>query len=742
MCPRQSLHAMEQRTLAPRRILTFVVLTAALTATGVAAGGFGAVDPTLPDEFHPAQPLPGDRAEYALSLVHANGAVSAKALPHLRVESGPGQWTWDSTGVPRLAAVTITQTAGVWSYDPQGTESVEYAWGERVSFARDAAGTIYYERSSDNSFEYPSGYQGLLDGTTNYTSLRNVRQYVASGEVVVDCLIRTLPSSFKIHASARFGPCDVVHAVFDPDQSLPSGREHHALGQQVVGSHVDIQLRAIGQASTDFGMALVLEPGESEGPRLRVWYVEDLPYPVQLFVPHGDGNGTLHRLVSFQRGQPTGEPNAPAPLEPVTWSPLQAWGPSDFGVELAFKPSTAWQLALDDPNGRLRAFLAAHPKAYTEFAEGGNDVRRQGDSWRFQLREGSARFAVEIVRGPPDIVAEVGLPLPIPGQVTIQEAPIEEVFSSQEAPTRIPDLQSAAIRFQKITGEAPNGFTYTWSAGCPTGRLSTCAGPVAVAWREVTSSSAVPQLAGATLESNRTWSRIDLKTWGDGRLASLWTSSSSFLHRDALLPFVASSAAPGPAPPPPWAVPSRETVIGIGAVAGMLGLAYLFWPTIKGFAASLFSRTTDEEVLGQPGRRQIYEAIVAEPGIHLQALVRTTGQGKGTIDHHLRKLLAANRVVVAPGAGYTCYFPAGTDRRIVEAGPVLRAGSAKAILQAIAARPGANGSQIAAQVGLNRGTVLHHLKRLQAAGLVTVQTEAGVSRVFPTKAASLSLASF
>jgi predicted transcriptional regulator len=87
----------------------------------------------------------------------------------------------------------------------------------------------------------------------------------------------------------------------------------------------------------------------------------------------------------------------------------------------------------------------------------------------------------------------------------------------------------------------------------------------------------------------------------------------------------------------------------------------------------------------------------------------------------------AGLVVKRQAPGYTCYFPKGkVDRHLMGAAPSLRSDGSRAILQAVAAAPGASSRDLAARLGLAPSTVSYHLKRLEAAGLVAPGLRSGV----------------
>ncbi len=166
--------------------------------------------------------------------------------------------------------------------------------------------------------------------------------------------------------------------------------------------------------------------------------------------------------------------------------------------------------------------------------------------------------------------------------------------------------------------------------------------------------------------------------------------------------------------------------LGLGTLIAT-GLYYL-WPLAKGGLVGLFSRLRNDRLLDNSVRQHLHGLVEANPGIHHNALVRALGKGKGAAEHHLDKLVAGGLVLRHRGSGFTCYFPVGTDRRVMPGFQVTKSEGARQILEAMGR--GITGvRQLAAVTGLSPSTVSHHLGRLRAAGLVVGDGRTGYQAV-------------
>lgn len=175
------------------------------------------------------------------------------------------------------------------------------------------------------------------------------------------------------------------------------------------------------------------------------------------------------------------------------------------------------------------------------------------------------------------------------------------------------------------------------------------------------------------------------------------------------------SGTPPTAPGDP-APPTGQTA-GLLAAAGIA--LYLIWSKAKLGAAALFSRIHGDEALEHDLRRRIHEVVHDEPGIHFRALKRELGVARGTLEHHLDKLVHTGHLCESSSSGYRCFFPAGAvDRRVMEAAQALRTETARRVFHAARRMPGGSLAELAAEAGLSDASTSYHLRRLADVGLL------------------------
>ena len=127
------------------------------------------------------------------------------------------------------------------------------------------------------------------------------------------------------------------------------------------------------------------------------------------------------------------------------------------------------------------------------------------------------------------------------------------------------------------------------------------------------------------------------------------------------------------------------------------------------------NRADTENLLEQPTRNAVYDAVRNAPGIALTELVEVVAVTKSTIRYHVDVLGDAGLVGTAVVAGSLRVAPAEVD---AELAGVLHADANGTVLAAVAADEPASVTAIAEATDRAPSTVSHHLSTLEERGLV------------------------
>jgi len=159
-------------------------------------------------------------------------------------------------------------------------------------------------------------------------------------------------------------------------------------------------------------------------------------------------------------------------------------------------------------------------------------------------------------------------------------------------------------------------------------------------------------------------------------------------------------------PAVPWGFTLGGTGMALGALAFMVGG---------------LRHVDRQNVLEHPLRRQLLDAVIAEPGIHLRQLAARFGTAVTNTQWHLRKLEMAGLVKTEKSGGRRLYYPVAGGQ--VARQEALRHASitnpnAERLVQHLSENPGMTPTQLAESTMINPGTVRWHLRKLEATGLV------------------------
>ncbi|MHB1260302.1 MAG: hypothetical protein ACYC2H_01160 [Thermoplasmatota archaeon] len=88
----------------------------------------------------------------------------------------------------------------------------------------------------------------------------------------------------------------------------------------------------------------------------------------------------------------------------------------------------------------------------------------------------------------------------------------------------------------------------------------------------------------------------------------------------------------------PLALSGKAAFAAVAAVGGLVVMVkYLLWP--------LFTRHKEDDLLKNDRRRQIYEFVVKNPGVHFREALRATGIPAGSGQYHINRLVAAGLLI-------------------------------------------------------------------------------------------------
>lgn len=124
-------------------------------------------------------------------------------------------------------------------------------------------------------------------------------------------------------------------------------------------------------------------------------------------------------------------------------------------------------------------------------------------------------------------------------------------------------------------------------------------------------------------------------------------------------------------------------------------------------------------------RRQVYDCIRKNPGIHLRGIGKETDITLGTIRYHIDLLRRSHAIAVLEDRGYTHYFEnSGTYSASQQAVlKHMRNETTREILAVLAGNRFASRKDIAESLGIAGSTVTWHMKRLEEDGVIDVRTE-------------------
>jgi predicted transcriptional regulator len=190
------------------------------------------------------------------------------------------------------------------------------------------------------------------------------------------------------------------------------------------------------------------------------------------------------------------------------------------------------------------------------------------------------------------------------------------------------------------------------------------------------------------------------------------------------------------------AVAAAPTLVALGLGALALGgdgvrllqsrLSSLLGRALRaaGAAFPLFSRIERGDVLDNPVRARVLDAVAQEPGLSLSEVTQRAGIAWGTAVHHLRLLERHRLVVSVRELAHHRYFAADTPAAAQRAAvSVVLHPTARRIAEFVAQRPGTDQAGICRALRLNNPSASKHLSQFESRGLVQSQ-RVGRSRLY------------
>lgn len=678
-------------------------------------------------------------------------------------------------------------------WDPTGEGEETYQWGDPATVRLDDD-TVARLNTLHMAQESPAGLGSMqlfvvpASHRATAVALNGVFGFGFSFPGTVPGSSLDVDLSMDLMLWGRFTvPCTILP---DVPERLDLGREAAILrGCITAGSGDAISASAsVGEldgkevvvlrGSTRTTLADVLEEDEQDSVPTRnqdlldrpltikatLWLEPGNPYPVRavreyhLSIPEDRDLPSAYRLewnlqaLAWGDGAPllrTHEPVAePAPNLAI--GPRHVHGPDETGIEHPFPLSTAFDAAASDPEV-LGDFMAARPGAYVAQADllAFERGAESGLQWTMLATDGDAArwaFVSQTTRPVGSSITQL-LPADAPAQETVIEATAHDAEAGVidyvppgMVPDAVPTAASILDRWDtyRVDGlpDVPAGWGFSLLCADP----GSCDGAEWQTWAGA-SAATRPREFWSLVEGMQQ-EEVTVRANVQDPTMSIETSRESWQETRLLQDPLPAGGDATPAggsgqgsiqiDDQPWVFPAAAAVAGLGFLGLLAGALYTYGPNLK--AALLgFTRIRETQLLDHPVRRSIYQLIEAEPGIHMQEIRRRVGTGVGNTRHHLDKLEAAGMVVARVSESRRRFFvKAQTDRRVMDALHQVRSPAAARILEAIHARPGGMAKELAANVGLSPATVSHHLKNLEADGLVRLERRGRSLHAFVT----------
>lgn len=686
-----------------RRLLSALMVFMLLAIVFSGLSGFASATQD-PEVFVP-EPNQGDSASYSLRQV-----ISDPDLAQGDVVYNWMRLVWDrEESIPDASGITRP-------FEPL---RFHLKFREGSQYERDHLRTTYHDPVDGDAF---------MD---EYISKGRIGNNFGVGCISNNCVAGTTARDTHVVARNVIGPEGVcgarspLHGATEIPKTMDV--EGYCRDYRIMGSDDSTPYELVGHTTWKDRDAVEYR---MVGGDFRLIYAEGISFPVLVDLPLGEyilepynqGRHYTAELRGFTLSDTPYPSRASIEPEPVALVPRVPVFQIDESQRTGFTLRTAYEIALADPGSTELVRFMASPESYLGLAWKLNYVDGDGrptEIWSFYATDGRSHIgkSVTLQSG----ADRTGLPLPGAfDQYTVgslDSDPSMDFPRLVDLPAFVPDLEATLERSAQFPGvNEPNlwgFFARCMDPGCTDVQFAVRAGEEALPSNEVSTGAQAQDpehqhtvFFDQTGFLSHTWSMEAER--GQPGLLPINTGASTVPAND--------DGAQGDAA---WLPPAPAAAASLGFLAFLGAAAYYFWPALKVAGVGMFTRIRDDDLLNHPRRREVHDAIQADPGIHFQALSRNVGGGRGSLDHHLRKLQQGGLVVRQETAGRTSFFPKGAvDRRVMQAAPLLRAGSTRSVLDLIAAKPGSQCADVAAATGLSNPTVSYHLGKLRKAGLV------------------------
>lgn len=154
---------------------------------------------------------------------------------------------------------------------------------------------------------------------------------------------------------------------------------------------------------------------------------------------------------------------------------------------------------------------------------------------------------------------------------------------------------------------------------------------------------------------------------------------------------------------------------------------------LRRYAVGGYRRITNRNLLEHDSRRQIYDEIVASPGVDLRKLTNSTGMNESTLRYHLERLYDGGKIQTITIGGVCHYFENhgkySTKEQVLRS-RMLTAASSR-ILMIIFRQPGLTRGELADLLGVAGPTVTRSVQSLTDDGLIRIERDGRFTRYYP-----------